>query len=54
LTHSDHERDEEEHDLMIRSITIDAFEQMMLTGVIRDASTLAAWGLYLIWKARHS
>jgi len=24
----------------------------MLAGVIRDASTLAAWGLYLMWKAR--
>jgi ADP-ribose pyrophosphatase len=52
LTRADHDRDEEEHDLTIHSITIDAFEQMMLTGVIRDASTLAAWGLYLMWKAR--
>jgi len=52
LTRSDHDRDEEEHDLTIHSITIDDFEEMMLAGVIRDASTLAAWGLYLMWKAR--
>jgi len=51
LTHSDHDRDEEEHDLTIHSIAIDAFERMMLTGEVRDASTLAAWGLYLMWKA---
>jgi len=25
---------------------------MMLDGEIRDICTLAAWGLYLMWKAR--
>jgi len=25
---------------------------MMLTGAIRDTCTIAAWGLYLMWKAR--
>jgi len=25
---------------------------MMLSGVIRDNCTVAAWGLYLMWKAR--
>jgi len=24
----------------------------MRNGVIRDGCTLAAWGLYLLWKAR--
>jgi hypothetical protein len=31
---------------------VEDFERMMLTGVIRDSCTLAAWGLYLLWKAR--
>jgi hypothetical protein len=31
---------------------VSEFEEMMLAGEIRDASTLAAWGLYLLWKAR--
>ena len=45
-------RDAEEHDLTARSVPIDAFEQWMLNGTIRDNCTLAAWGLYLLWKAR--
>jgi hypothetical protein len=27
---------------------------MMLDGVIRDNCTIAAWGIYLIWKARQA
>ncbi len=45
-------RDPEEHDLVIRSVPVEEFEQMMLTGQVRDNCTLAAWGLYLLWKAR--
>jgi ADP-ribose pyrophosphatase len=44
-------RDAEEHDLSVHSFTVKEFEQMMLSGEISDASTLAAWGLYLLWKA---
>jgi hypothetical protein len=54
LTHSGYDRDDEEHDLVIHSVSVATFEQMMLTGLIRDASTLAAWGLYLMWKARQT
>jgi hypothetical protein len=54
LTHIGHDRDDEEHDLAIHSVSVATFEQMMLTGLIRDASTLAAWGLYLMWKARQT
>jgi hypothetical protein len=28
------------------------FERMMYDGSIRDNSTLSAWGLYKLWKAR--
>ena len=38
--------------LMVRSVPIAEFERMMLDGTIRDNCTLAAWGLYLLWKAR--
>jgi 8-oxo-dGTP pyrophosphatase MutT (NUDIX family) len=44
--------DPEEHDLVVRSVTVEEFEQMMLDGTIRDNCTLSAWGLYLLWKAR--
>jgi ADP-ribose pyrophosphatase len=52
LTPGNGDRDLEEHDLVPRSFTIEEFEQMMLEGAIRDSSTLAAWGLYLMWQAR--
>jgi ADP-ribose pyrophosphatase len=51
LTQSDHDRDDEEHDLILRNVSVSEFEEMMLEGKICDASTLAAWGLYLMWKA---
>ncbi len=46
------ERDAEEHDLIARPVPIAEFERMMLDGAIRDNCTLAAWGLYSLWKAR--
>jgi 8-oxo-dGTP pyrophosphatase MutT (NUDIX family) len=44
--------DPEEHDLVAHSIPVEEFEQMMLDGRIRDSCTAAAWGFYLMWKAR--
>ncbi len=52
LTHVEMEPDPEEHDLVTRSFPISEFEQMMLDGSVRDGCTLAAWALYLMWKAR--
>ncbi|HUV70341.1 MAG TPA: NUDIX hydrolase [Terracidiphilus sp.] len=52
LTLSERSPDAEEHDLTVRSVTVEEFERMMLCGEIRDGCTLAAWGLYLLWKAR--
>jgi 8-oxo-dGTP pyrophosphatase MutT (NUDIX family) len=52
LTPTEKEPDPEEHDLIVHSVPVGEFEKMMLTGVIRDGCTLAAWGLYLLWKAR--
>jgi ADP-ribose pyrophosphatase len=52
LTETDKDPDPEEHDLVVRCIALEEFEAMMLDGTIRDNCTLAAWGLYLLWKAR--
>lgn len=52
LTQTSRDPDPEEHDLVVRTASIAAFEQMLLDGTIQDACTLAAWGLYLVWKAR--
>jgi ADP-ribose pyrophosphatase len=52
LTHTEKEPDPEEHDLIIHCVTVEAFEQMMMSGAISDGCTLSAWGLYLMWKAR--
>ncbi len=44
--------DPEEHDLVVRRATIPDFERMILDGRIQDACTIAAWGLYRLWKER--
>jgi len=52
LTLKDRDPDDEEHDMIIHTKSLEEFEQMILDGRIRDASTLAAWGLYLNWKKK--
>jgi ADP-ribose pyrophosphatase len=44
--------DPEEHDLVLRTASIPVFEQMLLDGTIQDGCTVAAWGLYRLWKER--
>lgn len=53
LSHVEKDPDPEEHDLVIRNVPVSEFEQMMLEGKVRDGCTVAAWGLYLMWKSRH-
>ncbi len=52
LTPTEKDPDPEEHDLVVHSVPIREFEDRMSDGTIRDCCTLAAWGLYLLWKAR--
>jgi 8-oxo-dGTP pyrophosphatase MutT (NUDIX family) len=52
LTESARKPDAEEHDMIVRCVSVEEFEEMMLNGVIRDNCTLSAWALYLMWKAR--
>jgi 8-oxo-dGTP pyrophosphatase MutT (NUDIX family) len=54
LTQSEKEPDPEEHDLVIRSVPVEEFETMILDGRVRDNCTVAAWGLYMLWRARRS
>ena len=54
LTPGETDPDPEEHDLVLLPVTIAAFEQMMLDGTIRDDCTIAAWGLYRLWRERNS
>lgn len=52
LTQKEKDPDEEEHDIVVRCVSVAEFEQMMLDGRVRDGCTVAAWGLYLMWKGR--
>ena len=44
--------DPEESDLVLKRVSVDDFEEMFLDGRIIDNCTVAAWGLYRIWRAR--
>ena len=50
LTAGETDFDPEEHDLTLHTVSVAAFEQMLLEGRIKDACTIAALGLYKIWK----
>ena len=52
LTPGETEPDPEEHDLILRKTAIADFEEMILNGTIRDDCTIAAWGMYRLWKER--
>jgi ADP-ribose pyrophosphatase len=52
LTETEKDPDPEEHDLVVRCVAVEEFEEMMLNGTIRDNCTVSAWGLYLLWKKR--
>lgn len=52
LKHAGTDPDPEEHDLVLKTASIADFERMLLDGTIQDACTLAAWGLYKLWRER--
>jgi ADP-ribose pyrophosphatase len=41
--------DQEEHDLVVRRVSVAEFERMVLSGKIVDNCSIAAWGLYKVW-----
>lgn len=52
LTMGAHDRDDEESDLMLRRVSVAEFEAMVLDGQMVDNCSVAAWGLYRLWRER--
>ena len=46
LTQAERQPDVEEHDLAIRTVSLAQLQELIRDNVIKDAQTLAAWGLY--------
>ena len=44
--------DAEESDLVVRRVSVSEFEEMVLDGTIVDNCSVAAWGLYRLWRER--
>jgi ADP-ribose pyrophosphatase len=53
LTMGKSDPDAEESDLVVRRVNVAEFETMILEGTIVDNCTVAAWGLYRLWRERH-
>ena len=54
LTPGETERDPEEHDMTVHRVSVSEFEAMLLDGRVMDNCTAAAWGMYMVWKARNN
>ena len=52
LSHGDPDPDVEETDLVVRRVSVGELEGMMLDGTIVDNCSVAAWGLYRLWRER--
>jgi len=53
LTRGESAPDAEETDIEVHRVPIAEFEQMMLDGRIVDNCSVAAWGMYLLWRKRN-
>jgi 8-oxo-dGTP pyrophosphatase MutT (NUDIX family) len=54
LSQGETERDPEEHDMTVHRVSLAEFEAMVLDGRVRDNCTLAAWGVYLVWRKQEA
>ncbi len=52
LTMGEPDPDVEESDLVVRRVSVCEFEEMVLDGTIVDNCSVAAWGLYRLWRER--
>lgn len=52
LTMGQPDPDAEESDLVVRRVSVAEFEEMLLDGAIVDNCSVAAWGLYRLWRER--
>ena len=53
LTQGEHDRDAEESDLEVHRVSVAEFEEMILDGTIVDNCSVAAWGVYRLWRERN-
>jgi 8-oxo-dGTP pyrophosphatase MutT (NUDIX family) len=54
LVQAEIDPDPEEHDLVLHTLSIAQFEGKLLDGTSQDVCTLAAWGLYKVWREQRS
>jgi len=54
LTMGEADPDAEEHDLTLHRVSVERFEAMILDGTIVDNCTVAAWGIYKLWRERQA
>jgi ADP-ribose pyrophosphatase len=52
LSQGETERDPEEHDMTVHRVAVSEFEEMILDGRVMDNCTVAAWGVYRVWRER--
>lgn len=52
LTMGETDRDPEEDDMTVHRVPVAEFEAMMLDGRVMDNCTIAAWGMYRLWRER--
>jgi ADP-ribose pyrophosphatase len=52
LTTGEPDPDAEETDLVVRRVSVAKFEEMIVDGTIVDNCSVAAWGLYRLWRER--
>jgi ADP-ribose pyrophosphatase len=52
LQQGEPDRDAEESDLEVRRVSVAQFEAMIVEGTIVDNCSVAAWGLYRLWRER--
>ena len=54
LTPGETERDPEEFDMTVHRVAVEEFEAMLLDGRVMDNCTVAAWGVYRVWRDRQA
>lgn len=54
LTPGEAEPDAEENDLVRRRVSVAEFEAMVMDGTIVDNCSVAAWGVYRLWRERRT
>ena len=53
LSEGETARDPEEHDMTVHRVGVSEFEAMILDGRVMDNCTVAAWGVYRVWRDAH-